>query len=149
MRAGKAVQGVHPLPCLCAELKRASRAVTRLYDDAQRTLGLSSGQMTLLFALANGPRSQSQLGEVFSMDTTTLTRTLRTLAREGYLETREGAADRRERWHELTQKGRKAVRDGQVLWEQVQGELLKRLEGEVAFGEAQRVLHAIVAASEG
>ncbi|MGF1449986.1 MAG: MarR family winged helix-turn-helix transcriptional regulator [Opitutales bacterium] len=139
---------VRPLPCLCAELKRASRAVTRLYDDAQRPLGLSSGQMTLLFALANGPRSQTQLGETFSMDTTTLTRTLRTLGREGYVATREGTADRRERWHELTQKGRQAVKRGNVLWRQVQGDFLRRLEGKVRFEEAQAVLHAIVAASE-
>jgi DNA-binding MarR family transcriptional regulator len=138
---------VKALPCVCAELRRASRAVTRLYDEAQRATGLSSGQMTLLFALEDGPRMQRRLGEVFSMDTTTLTRTLRALAKEGYIVSREGTADRRERWHELTAKGRHTVRVGHAHWEAVQRALLGRLEGRVDWSALQRSLHVIVEAA--
>ncbi|HZD40950.1 MAG TPA: hypothetical protein VE131_09530 [Terriglobales bacterium] len=39
------------LPCACANLRRAARAVTRLYDQELRGTGLNVTQLTLLQAL--------------------------------------------------------------------------------------------------
>ena len=36
------------LPCMCASLRRAARALTQLYDDALRPLGLRATQFTVL-----------------------------------------------------------------------------------------------------
>jgi len=138
---------VAPLPCLCTELRRAARAVTRLYDAAQRETGLSSGQLPLLFALEAGPRRQGDLEELYFLDTTTLTRSLRTLARGGYIETHPGEADRRERWHSLTGKGRETLIEARGHWERVQGELAAEIAKEVDWPRLQRDLHAIVRAA--
>jgi len=93
------------LPCMCASLRRASRALTQLYDDALRPLGLRATQFTVLQALSlAGKVSQGELGQLLVMDSTTLTRTLRILSAQGWIENRPGK-DRRERWLRLTSAG--------------------------------------------
>lgn len=65
-----------PTPCMCATLRRASRALTQLYDEALRPLGLRATQFTVLQALSfTGEVSQGELGQLLAMDSTTLTRT--------------------------------------------------------------------------
>src|SRR3989442_6511478 len=90
------------VPCMCASLRRASRALTQLYDDALRPLGLRATQFTVLQALSLAGRiSQGELGQLLVMDSTTLTRTLRILNAQGWIENRPGK-DRRERWLRLS-----------------------------------------------
>src|SRR5712691_12742993 len=70
------------VPCMCARFRRASRALTQLYDEALRPLGLRATQFTILQALSlAGEVSQGHLGEMLAMDSTTLTRTLEIMAR--------------------------------------------------------------------
>src|SRR5215471_2139792 len=84
------------LPCTCATLRRASRALTQFYEDALRPLGLRSSQLTLLQVLDRaGERTQGELGRILAMDSTTLTRTLAIMAREGLIAKQRGE-DRRE-----------------------------------------------------
>ena len=72
------------LPCMCATLRRASRALTQLYDEALRPLGLRATQFTVLQALSlTGEVSQRDLGQLLAMDSTTLTRTLEILGGHG------------------------------------------------------------------
>ncbi len=80
------------LECLCASFRRASRALTQLYDDALRPLGLTPTQFTILQALSlTGTVHQGRLGEILAMDSTTLTRTLNIMARHGWVEKLKGA----------------------------------------------------------
>src|ERR1700756_167938 len=84
------------LPCACANLRRAARVMTRLYDAALRPSGLGVAQFTLLQALTIGPgMSQKQLAGLLEIDSTTLTRTLAPLRHEGWLRSTAGD-DRRE-----------------------------------------------------
>src|SRR5271170_4229399 len=84
------------LPCACANLRRASRAVTQFYDAVLRPSGLRVTQFTLLQALSEAPEiSQRQLAELIGIDSTTLTRTLAPLRRKGWLRFQAGT-DRRE-----------------------------------------------------
>ena len=86
-----------PLPCACASLRRAARAVTRAYALELRGTGLNPTQFTLLWALDRmGPSPQGALGELLAIDSATLTRTLAPLARRGWIRAERGA-DRRER----------------------------------------------------
>src|SRR5216684_2606103 len=90
------------LPCMCASFRRASRALTQMYDDALRPLGLRATQFTILQVLSlAGEVSQGELGRLLVMDSTTLTRTLRILSAQGWIANRPGK-DRRERWLRLT-----------------------------------------------
>jgi hypothetical protein len=47
-------------PCLCNSLRQASRAVSRLYDDELRGVGLRTTQYSLLVTLAARVRSGSE-----------------------------------------------------------------------------------------
>lgn len=123
-----------PLPCACANLRRATRAVTQLYDSLLRPLGLRSSQFTLLNVLAQaGPVRQGILGRQLALDSTTLTRTLAPLKEEGWIEIYAGA-DRRERLVQLTASGRRQLERAGREWERAQKRLRKRL-GETDWKE--------------
>lgn len=85
------------LPCMCRSFRRTSRALTQLYENALRPLGLRATQFTILQVLTlAGEVTQRQLGEMLAMDSTTLTRTVQIMGREGWIADRQGE-DRRER----------------------------------------------------
>src|SRR5579863_5031121 len=93
------------LPCMCASFRRASRALTQLYDQALRPLGLRGTQFTVLQALSIvGEVSQGKLGQILAMDSTTLTRTLEIMGRRGWIAKQPGK-DRREWRLRLTRAG--------------------------------------------
>ncbi len=115
------------LPCMCASLRRTSRAITQLYEKELRPLGLRSTQLTILQVLSRmGELSQGQLGEVLAMDTTSLTRTLAIMARDGWIAERRGE-DRRERWLSLANAGEKQLKQALPIWEKVQSRLRRQL----------------------
>jgi DNA-binding MarR family transcriptional regulator len=108
------------LPCACANLRRAGRAVTRYYDAALRASGLQVTQFTLLQALTYAPEiSQKRLAELLEMDSTTLTRTLAPLRQKGWLRS-EAGADRRELRHSLTGAGKREYKRALPYWESAQ-----------------------------
>src|SRR5215472_11307924 len=72
-----------PLPCACANLRRAARIVSQRYDRKMRATGLKGTQFTLLQALTiAGEISQGKLGDILGLDSTTLTRTLALLRKK-------------------------------------------------------------------
>lgn len=115
------------LTCTCANLRRAARVVTQLYDDALRDAGLRSTQFTLLQVLSvKGELTQGQLGEVLAIDSTTLTRTLGGLRARGWIRSRPGD-DRRERYWSLTAAGRRKVAQARPAWQAVQERVRTRV----------------------
>lgn len=98
------------LPCACQNLRRVTRVVTRIYDQELRKAGLEITQFSLLTALtATGGANQKRLSAGLAMDSTTLTRTLRLLLKQGWIRVRPGE-DRRERMFSLTAVGK--AKDG-------------------------------------
>lgn len=115
------------LPCACANLRRAARAVTQLYDDALRDTGLRATQFTLLQVLSlRGEIRQSELGEMLAIDSTTLTRTLAPLRARHWIRARPGD-DRRERHWTITPAGARRFAEARPAWDAVQ----RRLRGRV------------------
>jgi DNA-binding MarR family transcriptional regulator len=111
------------LPCMCASFRRASRALTQLYDDALRPLGLRVTQFTILQVLSIATEiSQGELALLLVMDSTTLTRTLRLMRARGWIEERPGQ-DRRERWLRLSPAGQKQLKRATVPWQALQSRL--------------------------
>src|SRR5258706_7543917 len=93
------------LPCLCSSFRRTARALTQLYEQALRPLGLRATQFTILQVLAlAGEVTQQQLGDMLVMDSTTLTRTLVIMGRPGSIAGRRGD-DRPQRLLRLGQGG--------------------------------------------
>src|SRR5712691_7223406 len=102
-------EALFPLPCACQNLRRLSRVVTRIYDQELRSAGLEITQFGLLTALAAvGEANQKRLSAGFAMDSTTLTRTLGLLLKQGWVRARRGK-DRRERLFRLTQGGKRKM----------------------------------------
>jgi DNA-binding MarR family transcriptional regulator len=98
-----------------------------LYEQALRPLGVRATQFTILQVLARaGEVSQGELGEMLAMDTTTLTRTLEIMRRQGWITQRRGA-DRRQRFLRLGKRGQVLLERGQPVWEELQSRLRHRL----------------------
>jgi len=115
------------LPCACQNLRRATRAVTRIYDQELRKAGLEITQFGLLTALATtGGTNQKRLSAGFAMDSTTLTRTLGLLLKQGWIRVRRGE-DRRERMFSLTGAGKRKLAEAQPYWEQAERTLRQQL----------------------
>ena len=116
-----------PLPCAGANLRRAARVATKIYDDALRPTGMRGTQFTLLQALNIAPLlSQKQLGELLGLDSTTLTRTLAHLRRKGWVRSTPGN-DRRELRLSLTPAGQREFRRVRPYWESAQKRLRQAL----------------------
>lgn len=115
------------LPCMCASFRRASRLLSQLYEDALRPLGLRATQFTILQALSlAGEVTQGQLGQMLGMDSTTLTRTLTIMSRQGWIAKWRGE-DRREWRMRLSKKGEAQFKSAMPLWQQAQDGLHDRL----------------------
>ena len=115
------------LPCACANLRRAARAVTQLYEDQLRNSGLRVTQFTLLQVLEiTGTISQGAMGDLLALDSTTLTRTLGMLVRRGWVKSIAGS-DRRVRNFQLTAAGHRELERARTQWERAQQRLRKAL----------------------
>src|SRR3984885_4685536 len=105
------------LPCACQNLRRLTRVVTRIYDQELRTAGLEITQFGLLTALAAvGETNQKRLVARFAMDSTTLTRTLGLLRKQGWVRAKRGGG-RRDRLFSLTEAGKQQLTTAQPHWE--------------------------------
>ena len=118
------------LPCLCASMRRASRALTQFYEDSLRPLGLRGSQFTILQTLSlAGEVSQGELAQMLAMDSTTLTRTLAIMNRRGWIARRPGE-DRRVTLIRLSDAGKAQFGRALPYWEGVQAGVKRKLGGD-------------------
>jgi DNA-binding MarR family transcriptional regulator len=123
----KAKSSTQRLPCACATLRRAARAITQHYDDALRPAGLRSSQFTLLQALELAKEiRQGDLGRMLAIDSTSLTRTLAIMVRSGWIARRRGD-DRREQRFRLTSAGQAQLKSAYPYWERAQTQMRRKL----------------------
>ncbi|MGH8930172.1 MAG: MarR family winged helix-turn-helix transcriptional regulator [Egibacteraceae bacterium] len=136
-----------PLPCACASLRRACRAVTQRYDRELRSTGLRATQFTLLQALSMvGEMSQATLAAVLVLDSTTLTRTLATMSRNGWVSVKQGR-DRRQRMVKITDEGRDQLAAAKAGWERAQSRLRTAI-GPRDWDELMRLLTRVAAIAQ-
>ena len=136
------------LPCLCANLRRATRAITKSYERATLPVGLTASQMTILQVLARtGKRTQGELAQMLAMDSTSLTRTLSIMKRDGWLVLRRGK-DRRERWIRLSRSGEQKLREAEPLWQRAQSEMRDAL-GEQDWNQLMQLAYRAAATTKG
>ena len=135
------------LPCMCASFRRASRALTQLYEDALRPVGLRASQFTVLQTLSlAGEVTQGKLGQILAMDSTTLTRTLNIMGRHGWIAKRRGE-DRREWRMRLSKAGEAEFKQALPHWEKAQTRLRRQLGEELSdnlMKLTQKVTHALI-----
>jgi DNA-binding MarR family transcriptional regulator len=133
------------LPCACASLRRAARATTHFYEEALRIAGLRVSQFTVMQVLTLvGDVNQGSLGKILAMDSTSLTRTLAILSREGWV-TKQRGEDRREWRLRLTKSGVKKFQMALPYWEDAQTRMRQRL-GENRWGELTELTNYVTGA---
>ena len=115
---------------MCATLRRVSRALTQVYEEALRPLGLRATQFTVLQALSlTGEVTQGEIGRILALDSTTLTRTLGIMSRRGWISKRRGK-DRREWRLRLSKRGEIQLERGTRYWEKAQAQVRSKLGSE-------------------
>ena len=124
-------------------LRKATRVVTQLYDEALRPVGLRSTQLPVLITLAaRGALSVSDLADGLVLDRTTLIRKLQPLRRRGFIGAGQGEGQRSRRFA-LTAAGAEAVAAALPLWAQAQARVTEVL-GAVESRDLQRTLSRLV-----
>jgi DNA-binding MarR family transcriptional regulator len=117
-------------PCVCATFRKATRALTLLYDAYLRPAGLRVTQYSLLKnVIVREPVSVNRLAEATVTDRTTLTRNLRVLQQNGLIRIQEGE-DRRSREVTVTPRGREAVARATPCWEKAQAHVVEQVGAE-------------------
>lgn len=133
------------LMCACANVRRASRVITQFYESEFKSSPFTIAQFGLLGSLATYKiATQARLGELLSIDSTTLSRTLRPLIRKKWIE-RIQATDRREQYLQLTPLGRSQLKLAQPYWLRAQ-QRLRRSLGEEDWKRLQSLLTRAVQA---
>ena len=106
--------------CACFKVRKAARAITKLYEEMLRPSGLRATQFSLLMATrVMGPVTVVKLAEIMVMDRTTLTRNLQILEKRRLITIKRGE-DRREREVTLTAAGMEVLTKAVPLWEEAQ-----------------------------
>lgn len=106
--------------CNCINLRRASQALTEVYDDILAPSGLKISQYLLLRNVNTlGPVSVSSLALEIRLDRTTIVRNLKPLEESGFIidDAIKGA---RNRQLKLSDKGREALEIAGPLWLEAQ-----------------------------
>lgn len=138
--------------CLCFRVRRASRALTRIYDEVLRPLDIQATQLTLLSAITlvsrreEGGGSMGRLAEVLSMDRTTVSRNVRLLRDDGLVRIERSPLDGRVRIVLPTEAGERALVEGLPLWKQAHGKVVEMLGADAAV-ELREQLDAVARAA--
>ena len=131
------------LPCACTSLRKASRAVSRVYDDSLAGDGMTVTQLAVLRAIGRAGLHGvplSRLAEGLVMDSTSLYRGLGPLVRRGWVEI-ASAGGGRAKQASLTPAGRQATDRAAAGWQAAQSKVVE------AFGvERWAALHGEIAA---
>ena len=102
-----------------------SRAVSTVYDDAFRPLGVRAGQMNILTAIAQlDGAPPGRLAHLLCMDKSTVSRDVTRMRTAGWIEARPGDDGRSHELH-LTPKGRRLLKRAAPAWKQAQSEARK------------------------
>lgn len=132
--------------CACFNFRKASRAVTQLFDNTLQPGGLRSTQFVILVAVSLEKDVRlPDLARMLNLDRSTLTRNLQPLARDGLLKTSDPSA-KRSSTVRLTPKGERVLAETLPLWEKAQNAFVERLGGrrwQAMLDDLNRVVAAI------
>ena len=106
--------------CAAANIRRASRAITRLYGQFMAATGLEPTQYSLLVACSlHRRRDGQQTGRDFALDRSALARNLAVLEKRGLVKVKHGD-DRRTRKIALTPFGEATLANALPHWREAQ-----------------------------
>ena len=114
--------------CVGYRVRRLSRMVSGIYDEAFRSLDLKISQFTILTVLhRQGPLSASDLSRILIMDKSTASRNLERMRRRGWIAAVSGDTRGRPKIA-VTREGSQLLRRAYPLWRAAQDSALQRLQ---------------------
>jgi DNA-binding MarR family transcriptional regulator len=126
--------------CYCAAVRRVSRKLVRLYEEALRPAGVNPAQFELLQHLSRRHgMSQGALAVAVDLDQTTLSRNLKGMMELGWVVASAGVKDRRVSTYVLTETGTAVLQAAVPLWERATAKI------EDALGDADVVWKGLAA----
>jgi DNA-binding MarR family transcriptional regulator len=109
-------------------MRKSSRLITQFYEDRLSAVGLKSGQFSILKAVNFLKQtSNKELQGILVIDQTTLSRNLKPLFRDGYLQLSPDSNDARIKLISLTTQGQNLYEKADPIWQKAQKDLEKKL----------------------
>jgi DNA-binding MarR family transcriptional regulator len=116
--------------CVGYRVRRLSRVVSAIYDDAFGPLQLKISQFGILAMLSRrGPLTAADLCKLVAMDKSTASRNLHRMRRRGWLSAAPDGAGPGQKVS-LTDAGARVLHAAYPLWRKAQGEATRRLGGD-------------------
>ena len=107
--------------CLLSRARILNRVVTGIYDDELRSFGLKATQLNLLVAVARvGPVRRIDIGKRLHLDPSTLTRNLKIMLTNGWIEEIIDGEDGRGLPLQITARGRDLLNRIGPSWRKAQ-----------------------------
>lgn len=133
---------MNPL-CYCTLLRKATRRVSAVYDEALTPFGINIAQYALLrMVTRTGPVSLTELGKIAELDRSTIGRNVRVLERMGLMKTVRSEKDQREAMVTLTDQGRRLFDRTASVWEECQAKIEGQL-GREGIETLNEILKAV------
>lgn len=116
--------------CTVFNLKRATRAVQSVFDEAFKSVGLEGTQYTVLSHIyVVEPISLTKLADLMDVDRTTLARNLAPLEKKGLIEIKPGN-DKRAKVINTTEIGKEVISKALPIWRVTQEKMKNTLGAE-------------------
>lgn len=107
--------------CLAFRARALSRRITQIYEDVLRPSGLRATQANVMTAIAaHGSAPLSEIAKRIALDTSSLSRIVDVMRRNGWVVLRPDPEDERIRRVSLTVEGRDLYLRGLPLWREAQ-----------------------------
>ena len=116
--------------CLGQTIRKADRVISQFYNDYMAPVGIRITQFSVLRALSllGSGITASRIQEALVMDQTTVSRALKPLIRDGYIEVTQGA-NKREKALALSASGKALYEKALIPWNEAQKVIKQKLGG--------------------
>ena len=113
--------------CIGVRVRMLNRMVTRIYDEVLRSNGIKFSQMNILTVISlHGPIQPAQIGRILSIEKSTLSRNVRLMEANGWIESLPGDGGNTYLLR-LTRQGRQLYKKAAPAWYKAQEKLTKIL----------------------
>jgi len=110
--------------CTAARLRKLTRVITKMYDDALRPLGIKVSQMNILVVTGTADSvPPSEVCRRLKLDLSTLSRNVDRMRERGWIDLMEDEDDGRAHSLKLTGQGRRLIEKAVPAWEKTQKEV--------------------------
>ena len=114
--------------CIADRMRLLNRVVTKIYDDALRSLGIRTSQLNILVVTARlGLARPAEICDQLKIDISTVSRNVDRMRARGWIEVVDDEQDARAHQLRLSAKGRQILEKAKPAWEKAQMKVKKLL----------------------